>query len=392
MARLHAPKPLPTVSRKKIILAANARPGLGGQGLNLRHMIEALGGDHDLTVMCQGSDHPGSMAVPPSRLSPLIALVPLLRRRRDWKVLSSDLRFDRWVAAHLPPAEVFQGVVGQCAESLEAARRRGLRTVLDVVNTHVDDFHGHVLRESRAIGLRHPVHPRSRERMLREYEMADLIRVMSRRAGRTFLDRGVPARKLLVATPPVDPARFPRARFDGPRFRVSFVGLIEPWKGFHHLLEAFGRLRLPEAELVLWGGSGSRAATRIIQGWQARGAAVEVRPVSVSADYAGTVATSSVLVHPSLADGFSYAVAEAMACGVPVIVTDNTGAADLVADGESGYVIRGGDVEALADRLRHLHANPSLLPSLGARAREAIGRLTPEAFRAPLLGAIAGLA
>lgn len=392
MARLSPPPPPPAVKRTRLVLAANARAGLGGQGLNLRHMIEALRGDLDLTVMCQAADHPGTVAVPGSRLSALVGRVPVLRRRRDWQVLAGDLHFDRWVAGHLPAAEVFQGVVGQCAESMEAARRRGVATVLDVVNTHVDDFHGHVVRESLAIGLHHPVHRRSRERMLAEYRLADVIRVMSHRAARTFLARGVPAERLVVATPPIDPGRFPRARFDAPRFRVGFVGLIEPWKGFHHLLEAFGRLGLPDAELVLWGGSGSRAATRLIRSWQSRGAAVEVRPVSVSADPAGTVATSHVLVHPSLADGFSYAVAEAMACGVPVIVTDNTGAADLVTDGESGYVVPGGDVGALADRLRHLHANAGLLPRMGAAAREAVRRLTPEAFRAPLLGAVARLA
>jgi glycosyltransferase involved in cell wall biosynthesis len=94
----------------------------------------------------------------------------------------------------------------------------------------------------------------------------------------------------------------------------------------------------------------------------------------------------SVLVHPSLADGFSYAVAEAMACGLPVIVSDNTGAADLVEDGVQGYVVPTGDAHAIAERLHHLHSHPELLAQMGARARETIRRsLTLERFRQPLL-------
>jgi glycosyltransferase involved in cell wall biosynthesis len=115
-----------------------------------------------------------------------------------------------------------------------------------------------------------------------------------------------------------------------------------------------------------------------------------VRPVEVrKAGYGEVYGKTSVLVHPSLADGFSYAVVEAMACGVPVIVTDNTGAADLVEDGVNGYVVPTADARAIAERLEYLHRHPEVLPRMGEQAREAVRRhLTPENFRRPLVSRI----
>jgi glycosyltransferase involved in cell wall biosynthesis len=375
------------VTKKALVLAANAVARQGGQGLNLQHMVEALREDFELSLFCRQAEEPRTHQVPPSPMATLLHRLPLVRRRRDWLTLAGDLHFDRYVASHLPPAHAFQGVVGQCTHSLQAAKRQGLYTVLDVVNTHVDDFRAHMDREARRFGLRGAIGPAMRRRVLEEYRTADLVRVMSERARRTFLARDFPEERLVVATPPLDVGEFPQATFSEPRFRVSFVGLIEPWKGFHYLLEAFAALGLKDAELVLWGGSGSRAATRLLREYQARNPSIQVRAVEVrQVGYGEVYAKSSVLVHPSLSDGFSYAVAEAMASGLPVIVTDNTGAADLVQEGVNGYVIPTGDVRAIQERLEHLHRHPELLPALGARARETVQRtLTPEAFRRPLV-------
>jgi glycosyltransferase involved in cell wall biosynthesis len=265
-----------------------------------------------------------------------------------------------------------------------------MRTVLDVVNTHVDDFRSHVERESRKFGLKGNIGPAMYQRILQEYRTADVVRVMSERSRRTFLSRGFPEEKLVVASPPMDVAEFPQAVFKQGVFRVGFVGLIEPWKGFHYLLEAWESLRPKHAELVLWGGPGSRAATNMIREFQARDTSLIVKPEEVRrVGYAEVYGKMSVLVHPSMADGFSYSVVEAMASGVPVIVTDNTGAADLVEDGVNGYVVPIADVRALQERLEHLHRHPELLPAMGARARETVQRrLTPEAFRRPLVSRI----
>ena len=378
----------------RLILSANASLQEGGQGLNLQHMIEALRERFDLSVFCRSAlDGLDAQTVTDSRLSGFIGKYPFIRRYRDWQTFFSDRHFDRFVAKRLSPAMIFQGVTGQCAESFLRARELGCKTVLDSVTTHMEDFAAHQDRECARFGVRSSMHPRLRARMLAEYQRADLIRVMSHHAEKTFLDRGFSAEQIVVVPPPIEPDDFPEASFSDAKFRVIFVGLIEPWKGFHYLVEAFNALRLKGSELVFWGGPGSRPVSRYLREQIARNPSIIIRPVSVRQfGYGNVYAKSTVFVQPSLADGFSYAVAEAMASGIPVIVTRNTGAADFVADGENGYIVPAGDSGAISERLKYLADNPSMVRKMGRAARQTARSLTLDAFRSRLIPRLLSLA
>jgi glycosyltransferase involved in cell wall biosynthesis len=306
-----------------------------------------------------------------------------VRRLRDVGVLLEESGFDDHVARRLPPAPVVHGATGQCLATLRAARRRGSRTVLDVVNMHVDQAWPAITAECARFGVRPLMHPRLKDRIRLEYEAADLIRVMSERARTTMLEHGVPEARVFTAPPHFDLAEFPEARFSHDRFRVSFVGLLEPWKGFHYLVEAFRNLALRDAELVLWGGSSSRPVARYLAEQTSSDSRIRVQAAETrSYGYERVYGISNVLVHPSLTEGFGFVVAEAMACGIPVVVTDATGAADLVEDGRNGYVVPAADAGAIRERLQHLADHPSLAREMGAAARAAVGALTLERFRA----------
>jgi starch synthase len=254
--------------------------------------------------------------------------------------------------------------VGQSAFSLAAARLRGMRTVLDVVNTHVDDLAEQAARECAIFGTQSFLGDSMKRRIYAEYRRADLIRVMSHHAKRTFEERGVDGRRIVVATPPIDLGEFPQAKFESGKFRVCFVGLLQPWKGFHYLVEAFQRLALRDAELTLWGGAGARPITKYLEEKLAACPDVRVVPAEVRrVGYGEVYGSSSVLVHPSLTDGFGYVVAEAMASGIPAPR----------------------DVDAIADRLRHLAERPALVREMGAAARESAASLTVDRFRGELV-------
>jgi glycosyltransferase involved in cell wall biosynthesis len=85
-------------------------------------------------------------------------------------------------------------------------------------------------------------------------------------------------------------------------------------------------------------------------------------------------------------------VAEAMACGVPVIVTSKTGASDLVVDGKNGFVVPPGDVDAITERLRFMAEDRERVRRMGVAARETVAGLTLERFRAQLLRPVLSLA
>ncbi|HYR43562.1 MAG TPA: glycosyltransferase family 4 protein, partial [Terriglobia bacterium] len=362
------------------MLSGNAAMRRGGQGVNLFQMFNAYQSEFDLTVFCRDSGAlPPLRFVPESRLCTFINKIPILRRRHDWQVLASDLKFDRCVSRQLPKADFFQGVAGQCAISIAKARSNGCRTLLDVLNPHIDDFI-EANREAERFGVGISIHPKMRQRTLSEYDNADLIRVMSEYARQTFLAKGFPEERVIAAPPPVKLDEFTPADFSEPKFRVSFVGLFQPWKGFHYLIEAFRRLSVADAELVLWGASGWRPISDYLAEQRTLDPRIVIRTATDVrlAGYENVYGKSSVLVHPSLGDGFAYVVTEAMASGIPVIVTSTTGAAELVVDGKNGYIVPPRDSQAILERLEHLAKSPSLLREMGRAARESLRGLNMD--------------
>jgi glycosyltransferase involved in cell wall biosynthesis len=363
-----------------LVLSANAASQRGGQGLNLYHMVNGLRGYFDVRLFCRES-FPGLQTeiVPPSTLSSSIGRVPILRRLRDLQNRWSDVHFDHYVSRRLTPAKLFQGVSGQCHRSLAKAKELGCRTVLDSITAHIDVLFEHQNRECARFNVRPAIDQASHQRMQQEYQRADLIRVMSEQSKGTFEERGFT--NVVVVHPHMEVSEFPEAMFQEPKFRVSFVGLLEPWKGFHYLVDAFNSLDLPDSELILWGSSGSRPVAHYLRREMSRNPRIQLRPVVVRSCYGDVYAKSSVLVHPSLSDGFGYVVGEAMASGIPVIVTRNTGAADLVVDGKNGYVVPVCNSEAIRERLAHLAAHPALLKEMGRQARETMRSRNGDEWR-----------
>ena len=374
-------------------IAANAVVKAGGQGLNLHHMIEGLGGLFDVNVFCRGGKTWAPVTeVSESQASRTISRIPVIRRLRDWQVFLGEIDFDRKVAQEMPKCEYFQGATGQCRDSLSAASRKGALAMLDVVTVHIDDFSGESRRECARFGIRAVQHPWLVERIREEYERADVIRVMSEPARETFLRRGFSPEKVFVAAPPFDVSEFPVADFSQDRFVVSFVGLLEPAKGFHYLIDAFRKLDRHDSELLLWGNTGARSISQYMRDHISECDRIRIVPESVSKiGYGKVYGRSSVLVHPSLADGFGYVVGEAMASGIPVITTPTTGASQWVIDGVNGYVVPPRDSEAIRDRLQYLADHPARMREMGEAARRTMMRLSIHQFRQSYEDAIAGV-
>jgi glycosyltransferase involved in cell wall biosynthesis len=78
---------------------------------------------------------------------------------------------------------------------------------------------------------------------------------------------------------------------------------------------------------------------------------------------------ADVLVLPSLSEAFGLVVTEALACGLPVIITPNVGAGDLIADSREGFIVPICSSEAIADRLSTLNRDRDLLASMSQNAR-----------------------
>ncbi|MFL6253458.1 MAG: glycosyltransferase family 4 protein [Pyrinomonadaceae bacterium] len=290
--------------------------------------------------------------------------------------LECDRRLGAWAGAgveRLRPQRCY--VFTQVGlETLRWARAHGVQTVLDNPNGHIRHYREVFQEESRRwCGTAHIGHPTEAavERVEEEYELADSIRVSSEWAKRSMISRGVPAEKIQVIAQPLNLSRFTAGRelkpADGP-LRVCYVGNLNLAKGFHYLLRAL-RACGAGATLEIVGATGSRPS-RLLFEKESRGLSVKAAP----GDPLPAYRRAEVFVFPSLHDGFGFAPAEAMACGLPVVITRESGAADWVQDGRAGWVIPPREVDALAEVLKEAARRRTELPRIGARARAEVER------------------
>ena len=128
-------------------------------------------------------------------------------------------------------------------------------------------------------------------------------------------------------------------------------------------------LSLPRAELVLVGLPGRHAAA-VVRGFEGR--FVHKRYVP-NAALREVLIRASVFVSPSIEDGFGQAPMEAMACGLPVIATENVGMSALLTDGQDGFVVPAFDAEAIANRIELLYRDRARLAAM-SQAAAATGR------------------
>ncbi len=245
----------------------------------------------------------------------------------------------------------------------------GALTVCDRGCAHIS-VQDQILQEEQARwGLPpDPIHPGTVRRELEEYEACDLITVPSPFARRTFIAEGVPAEKLRCLPFGADLAMFTPMQKEDDVFRVLYVGAMSLQKGVLDLLEALTSLKLQRFELWLVGPETSETdfiLSRFPEGYRYFGA---IARDQLSWYYS----QASVLVLPSVQDGFGMVMAQAMACGVPVIASRNTGVDALFADGEAGYHVPIRDPEALREAVLTLYRDPEKRRRFALRALELI--------------------
>jgi glycosyltransferase involved in cell wall biosynthesis len=377
--------PLPSrLADVLVAYAANAVTRRGGQGEYLRQMTYALDQLPRGRVLSRGSrpDRAAAIDIPFEGWRGAcfrgIQRIPVLRRRQDLLTLLSDVDFDSHVRAQVGGVKLFNGVMAQCSETFEFLARQRVPLVLTALNTHIDNVAALLEEEHRRLGIQTPsfIHPAMLRRVRREIERASCIHTISKLAKESFVERGVPEEKVEVVLPAVDLDYFhPVAKADS-TFRVMAVLTIDPRKGAYYLLQAFEKAAIPGSELVIIGATGDPWSKRMLAQFTSRLKNIRIQSADVFRQpIESTYGQASVLVHPAVEDGFALAVAQGLACGRPVITTRHTGAAEVIADGQHGYVLEPRDVDGLVDRLRLLARDESLLQRMSAAAPQAVAHL-----------------
>jgi glycosyltransferase involved in cell wall biosynthesis len=165
----------------------------------------------------------------------------------------------------------------------------------------------------------------------------------------------------------------PRGGAPGPERRevvVAIVGSVTPRKGHDLLLEAFRRARSAVPDLRLWViGDALADADRAYRDRLA--VAVDgISWLGFRDDVPELMHRIDILASPSRHEGMGRVNVEAMAAGKPVVGSVHTGIAEVVVDGETGFLVDPNDVETFAERLVRLARDPELRRRLGEAGRE----------------------
>jgi glycosyltransferase involved in cell wall biosynthesis len=288
--------------------------------------------------------------------------------------LEIDRRYGEWLASELSTQPFQHGYFfSQIArESLLAARERDTATVLDNPNGHIRDFAAQLCAESvKWTGMPYLGHPSEAmvQRVEDEYRLADCIRVSSAWARRSLVDGGVDDHKIVVVPQGIDITRFQPAQRQartGP-LKIVFVGSVSVGKGFQYLLQAMKRLGPRHSSLEIVGASGDPWSNRLLRRMSAG-----LNVTLAAGDPLPAYQRGELFVLPTLHDGFGLVVAEAMACGLPVITTAGCGASEWIA-GDCGWVIPRGDAEVLTSAVDRALSQRQRLSEMG-RARDTTSR------------------
>lgn len=276
--------------------------------------------------------------------------------------LWQDHGFDRWVGRHLEPCDFVHAMPGQCLETFRAARRLGVQTVLNHATGPVREWVRIMEPEYARAGLRLdeacPYDAAYFRREDEEYALSDWHCAASTVVRDQLIAGGIAREKIWVVPYGADERLFFPDGSPPPRdFRIVFAGQVGLRKGLRTLLDALTLVGRENWRVDFYGAVLGEARADLAA-YRGRTPLEFHGPVS-QAQLGEAFRRSSVLVLPSLEEGFGLVVPQALSCGVPCVVSDAVGAKDLIRRGENGSIVVARDSSALAAELAWWSENPA---------------------------------
>jgi glycogen synthase len=202
---------------------------------------------------------------------------------------------------------------------------------------------------------------------------ADAVVVLVPRTARLLERGGVSPDRITVVPSGFEPSVFAQAGpdpfADVPPPRIGYVGRLVGQKRPDLLVEAFGRMR-EVAHLVIVGDGPLRSVVLAAMQRSSARARISLHGFVRHEEVPTVLASLDVLALPSVFEEMGSVLVEAMVSGVPVVASRVGGIPEVVVDGETGVLVPPGDVDALAEALDRLVADPERRRAMSLAARE----------------------
>jgi glycosyltransferase involved in cell wall biosynthesis len=287
--------------------------------------------------------------------------------------------FDNLVNKQLkkfPSFDLFVGWSHYSLRSMQTARKKGAIIVIESGSSHIQEQQQLLEEEYKKWNITfNPIHPDVIAKMTYEYECTDYIMTLSTASRTSFIKHGISPQKLLQSTCGIDVDYFlsqPKELNRDKKFRVIFVGLVNLRKGIPYLIEAWNKINLPASlsELVIVGPIQKDMAQLLPQ------LTLKKNIVFYGPTNRETLKKiyyqSSLFVLPSVEDGFGMVMGEAMACGLPVICSTNTGAPDVIDDRIHGFLVPPQNSCVLAEKIGWFYKHQFACKNMGNEGRRRI--------------------
>ncbi|HKP93988.1 MAG TPA: glycosyltransferase family 4 protein [Chthoniobacterales bacterium] len=277
------------------------------------------------------------------------------------------------------------------ARTFEVARDLGLRRIYDLPIAYWETARELLQREAVRYPHWEPTLGGTRDsteklaRKTRELELAETVICPSSFVFDSLPEAARLSKKCLVApfgSPQTDTSKA-HERTSGSRLRFLFAGALTQRKGLADLFTAVKMVNSAKVELVVMG-----SPVLPMTFYRNEFPDFTYEPPRPHGAVLDLMANCDVLVLPSIVEGRALVQQEAMASGLPLIVSRNAGGEDLIVEGQTGFLVPAGTPSAIAEKIEWFVRNPDRLPSMRAAARAKAAELTWAAYGAKILHAI----
>jgi glycosyltransferase involved in cell wall biosynthesis len=281
--------------------------------------------------------------------------------------------FARWVATGTKPGNHMISAYGYIDYAFRKAKAGGGKIFVDACNSHPVYKWDLITDEHRRWGIKRPPFPPHWDRQARvSTALADYFLCPSHFVRNSFLNEGFTEEQLLYLPYPVDLSVFTARRevtIPATPLRVVCTGSVSLRKGFPYLLEAIRIIKKERDVVLVLTDFRDESMKDILPKFS--DVPIEWVPPMGHIELSAHLKKAHVFAILSLEEGMVRTAIEAMACGVPVVLTPNTGTNDLVEEGVNGEVVPIRDPAAAAKAIvncyeRQLRDGPPAVNDLHA--------------------------
>lgn len=274
--------------------------------------------------------------------------------------------FGKFILWNLPKTKIYHTWMDVAPEAIEKAKKEGAILVLEGANSHPLNCAEILNKEYQKLKMKeYFIDIDEIKKKSSQLAKFDYVLCPSQFVYDSFLKNGFKKEQLFLVPYGTDPEKFSSEKKEKHKnFRAIFIGSIQIRKGIQYLLESWENLNLKNAELLIVGRVWPDAA-KIVSKYKNN---PSIKFLGFDSNPQKYLKEADVFVSPSLEEGSALTCYEAMAAGLPVIATYNTGS--IARDKLDGFVIKTAESKVMAEKIKYFYDNRKEIIKMGKNARK----------------------